>query len=312
MSILSLFLFIVSFIGIWAGAGMIIASADRFAKKLRLSAFSLSFFVLGILTSIPEFSVGMTAIAENKPDIFVGNLIGGIPVIFFLIIPLLAIFGNSINLNHAMTRRHMIVTFAVILFPTMTLLDGKVTTVEGIIAVLLYAVLFIIIEREKGVFDTGHSNVLNLKKYSLLDIMKVLLGVGLVFISSHFIVEGTLNFATVLQVSPFYVSILFLAIGTNLPELSLAVRSVLSGNKDVAFGDYMGSASANTFFFGLFTLLHGGEVIAISNFYMTFIILFLGLVIFYHLTREKNAISRNDAFFLLIVYIVFIAVEHML
>lgn len=309
MNALSIIVYFLSFILIWIGAGLIVSSADTFAKKLRISAFSLSFFVLGMLTSIPEFSVGMTALTENKPDIYVGNLIGGIPIIFFLIIPFLAIFGNGIKLNHQLHARNLLFTFTVTLLPSVVILDRAVTNWEGLLLIVSYLVLFFLIQREKGVFDAQHSNVLHLKEYSYTDILKVLLGVGLVVIASHSIVDNTIYFASALHISPFYISLLLIALGTNLPEFSLAIRSVISGKKDIAFGDYMGSAAANTFLFGLFTLLHNGEVVSVNNFLVTFIILAFGLALFYYFSRSKNDISRTEGIFLLVIYIFYVVIE---
>lgn len=309
---MSLLLYLASFIGIWYGAGLIVNSVDHFARRLRISAFSLSFFILGILTSIPEFSVGITALSEKKPEVFVGNLIGGIPVIFFFIIPLLAIFGRTIRLKHSFKSSHLLLSLLVVILPTITVLDGRITSLEGMILITAYIVLFFIIEMKKGIFDTDEHEVLELKRYSFIDILKILFGVALVFISSHFIVEKTLYFASVLNVSAFYISILFLSLGTNLPELSIAVRSVLSGNKDVAFGDYIGSAAANTFLFGFFTLLSGGEVVSVDNFFSTFLILLIGLIYIYYIARTKQEITRKDAYFLLVLYIIFVVVEQFL
>src|SRR3989344_8659371 len=99
---LNLLIYIFSFLLIWFGAGLVIAGIEQFSKKLKLSSFTVSFFVLGILTSIPEFAVGMTAIATGDSQIFIGNLLGGIPIIFLLIIPILAFFGKNLKLNHTL------------------------------------------------------------------------------------------------------------------------------------------------------------------------------------------------------------------
>ena len=96
-----------------------------------------------------------------------------------------------------------------------------------------------------------------------------------------------------------------LSLGTNLPELSLAIRSVVSGKKDIAFGDYMGSASANTLLFGIFTLLSGGEVLSVNNFFKTFLFVAGGLVLFFVLSRSENTLSRRAGFILLALYLIF-------
>ena len=66
--VFSLIAYILSFFIIWLGAGLIIKSVDKIAEKLKLSAFAVSFFVLGILTSIPEMAISITAVIDKKPD----------------------------------------------------------------------------------------------------------------------------------------------------------------------------------------------------------------------------------------------------
>ncbi len=102
---------------------------------------------------------------------------------------------------------------------------------------------------------------------------------------------------------------MILSLGTNLPELSLAVRSVLSGKKDIAFGDYIGSAAANTLLFGIFTILNDGEVLTADNFLITFLFILFAVVSFYFFSRSKNEISIKEGFILISVYLLFIIVE---
>ena len=64
-----IFLYLLSFVFIWFGAGLIVSSVDAFARKLRISSFALSFFVLGILTSLPEISVGINSILRNETEL---------------------------------------------------------------------------------------------------------------------------------------------------------------------------------------------------------------------------------------------------
>ena len=267
---------------------------------------------MGILTSIPEFAVGMIALAENQPEIFVGNLIGGIPVIFFLIIPILAIFGKGVKLRNQLNTNNLLFSFVVMVTPALLVMDRRVTNLEGIIMIGLYITLFFFIQREKGIFDTQNSNILHGKAYSYIDIVKILLGIGLVFIASQIIVDQTLYFAKTFHMSPFFISLAVLSLGTNLPELSLAVRSIISRKKDIAFGDYIGSAAANTFLFGLFTLMNTGEVVTVNNFFKTFLVMTGGLLLFYYFTRSKDDISRKEGFFLLLVYLAFIFIDQII
>ena len=299
-----------AFIAIWYGAGLIVSSAVSFSKRLHLSSFAFSFFILGLLTSTPEFGLGLTALSENNPEIFVGNLIGGVVVIFFFIIPLLAILGKGIKLHHELSNKNLILSFLVMLSPVFFLIDRQVTNLEAVVLIILYFVLFFFIQREHGIFDTENSHVLEIKYYSFKDILKVLLGVGIVFVASRIIVDNTLYFASFFHISPFYISLIILSLGTNLPELSLAIKSVISGTKDVAFGDYIGSAAVNTLFFGLFSLLHNGTVTTVDNFFTTFCLIAFGLGLFYFFSTSKHDISRQEGFLLLCLYVIFVLVEN--
>ena len=305
----NLFLYIISFIMMWFGAGLIISAASKFSKKLRLSPFMFSFVFLGILTSTPEFSVGLQAVANHDAEIFVGNLLGGIVVIFLVVIPLLAVFGNGISLKHELDNKMLLATMGVILAPSVFILDKRVTNLEGGILIFLYLALVYFVQRKNGIFDRNNQQLLNMKAYSYKDFLKILLGLGLVFVSSNLIVEKTMYFADLFNISAFYIGLIIIALGTNLPELTLAIRSVISGKKELAMGDYIGSAAVNTLLFGIFTILHNGEVITINNFIITFIFIITALGLFYIFSRAKNYISRNNGFVLLGIYVIFVVLE---
>ena len=297
----SLALYALSFVAIWFGSGFIISSLNSVAKNIRITPFALSFFVLGILTSIPELAVGLTAVSKQDTPIFVGNLIGGIPVIFLFVIPILALFGNGIKLTHTLSKKALLYTLFVIVSPSLLALDGTISTIEGVFLITAYLSLFFVIdlkshEKKKKVIST----------FNGIQVAKLIFGSFLVFVSSQQIVSKTLYFSSLLHLSPFVVSVLALSFGTNLPELSLAVRSVLSGKKEIALGDYLGSAAANTLLFGIFTIVATGEVVPSHDFSITFLFLLVGLASFYIVTVYNKQLSRKTALFLLSFYLAFI------
>ena len=122
-------------------------------------------------------------------------------------------------------------------------------------------------------------------------------------------IKTVFAFSEIFQIPSFYISLIVLSLGTNLPELSLAIRAILSGKKEIAFGDYLGSASANTLLFGFFTLFNDGEVLTVNNFLMTFIFIALGLGMFYFFSKSEKNISIKEGAALLMVYIAFVVFE---
>lgn len=307
--IFSTFVYVLAFAAIWFGAGLIIKSVDRVAHKLRISSFAISFFILGLLTSIPETAISINAVMDHTPEIFVGTLMGGTVVMFLFIIPVLAILGKGVKLNHDLDAKNLIGLLAVIAAPGLVILDHKVTNFEGIFLVVCYGIIFYVLQRKHGFLDKQDTETLSTKMYSFLDLAKVALGIAIVFVSSQFIVNQTLMYARLFDFSAFYLSLIVLSLGANLPELSIAVRAIISGKKDIAFGDYLGSAAANTLLFGIFTLINDGEVFTFNSFLVTFIFILSGLGLFFFFSRSKKDISRKEGFVLLAIYVAFVIYE---
>ena len=217
--------------------------------------------------------------------------------------------GNGIKLNHDLDTKKTLCLLAVIAAPGLMIVDKKVTTLEGLFLVILYVAIFFLIERRHGVLEDDKFQILSLKAYSILDLVKVALGMGLVFVASQYVVSQTIFFAQLLHMPTFYISLILLSLGINLPEMSLALRAIMTKKKDIAFGDYLGSAAANTLLFGLFTLVSGGEVIALNSFGATFMFVLFGLSLFYFFSLSKKDISRKEGFVLLVVYLAFVIFE---
>lgn len=307
--IFNFIVYILSFVLIWFGAGLIISSIDNFSRKLKISSFAISFVLLGILTSAPEFSVGLQAIANNNPNVFVGNLIGGIPVIFLFVTPILAIFGNGVTLKHDFDKKTLLAVLGVCVAPVFLTIDHHLAQGEGVVLIFLYAVVVLLVQRRRGVLDSQNTQVLDVKAYSPIELLKIIIGIGIVFGNGRVILDQTLYFANAFNVSPFFISLIALSVGTNLPELSLAIRSIASRKKDIAFGDYLGSASANAFLFGLFIILYGKEIIIENNFLITFSFIVGGLIMFYLFSSSQRKISRFEGVILLLIYFMFIGFE---
>ncbi|MCL5433183.1 MAG: hypothetical protein M1524_03685 [Patescibacteria group bacterium] len=305
----NLVIYILSFIGIWIGSGLAIGSVDRLSKKLNVSPFAVSFLVLGIFTSLTEMSVGINSVLQNDPEIYVGNLIGATIVIFMLIIPLLAITGNKIKISPEFQGFNLPASLVVIALPVILAIDGIIDRTDSIIAVVLFGLLVIAIETKRGFL--GRMKKVNSKSGLKLgkELLRIIFGVAIIFIASKFVVEETMYFSDLLKISPFIISLLLIGIGTNIPELSFVVRSVFMKNNQIVFGDYVGSASFNTFLMGMLTLLYGQQVLLTNSYLISLLFLVFGLLVFYFFARTKNTISRIEGFALLVVYLLFLAVE---
>lgn len=309
MSLNDIILYLGAFVAIWLGAGLVIKSIDGVAHKLHLHPFILSFFLLGLLTSIPEMAVGLSALAQSDPQIYVGNLIGGIPVLFLLVIPALGLLGGGITLTHDLNKNQLLTTLTVIALPAIFTIDRNLTPTEGVFLVCAYLFTFVQINKGQAVNLKSTRKELTRRKYTLTDMLKLFAGAGVVFVSSQIIVDKTLLLSTTFAISPFVVSLIVISLGTNLPELSLALHAVVNRKKTIALGDYLGSAAANTLLIGLLTIIYQEEVVIINHLYVTFATIVLGISAFYIFSRSGQRLDRKEAAVLLMGYFLFVLLE---
>lgn len=305
-------LYILCFVFVWVGAGLIVSTISNVSKFWKIPTFIVSFFLLGILTSLPEISVSTVAILNDDPVIIVGNLLGGIIVLFLGIIPLLGIFGNGVKVPSHLDKKRLFLILLVVLFPSLVTMDNQIDMKDSLLLIAVYLSLFVSFFVRKTVPEKIKSPSKAKGKVRIAILLKIVVGVVLLVLASNQIVSTTIYFATLFNVSSFFVSLIVVAFGTNIPEISIIFRSVLARKKEVAFADYLGSASANTLLLGFFTLIHGKTISIPNHFMHRFSFLIIGLILFFIFARSKNFLSRKESFFLLILYAAFIVFELLL
>jgi len=302
-------LFAIAFCGIWIGSGIAIKSIERISHGLRISSFAVSFLLLGFFTSLGELSVGVNAILDDDPEIFVGNLIGASIVLFMLVIPLLAIVGKKININKELRGERMILPLVTVAAPVLLSIDGTINKLDGIIALVLFIVTSFFIQKKQGLLEKT-SSIFKHKKFSLkLESLKVLIGVALVFGSSYLIVHQTMLLSQIMNWSPFLIGLLFIAVGTNIPEISFVFRSAFMKDSQVVFGDYMGSAATNTLLFGGLSIWYGKPILLTNSYLVSLGFLLIGLIAFFIFAKSKHSISRHEGLLLLGLYGLFLLTE---
>ena len=133
--ILEIGLLLVLFFVLGRAADLVAERAKDFSLRTGISVASLG-LLLGLLTSLPEMSVALNATLRNAPEVSIGNLLGGILVLFGLI------HGGSIVLNRRI-RTHGSWWLVVLMFLYLSSfailgLNGVLTRGEGWYLVLCY------------------------------------------------------------------------------------------------------------------------------------------------------------------------------
>jgi cation:H+ antiporter len=308
--VINLLLFILSIVFLWVSSGIIIKCVSRLSGEIHLSRFIVSFFVLGFLSTLPEITIGINSIINKTPDIFVGNLTGGSMVLFLLVIPLMAILSNGITLSRQLPPKKLVLSILTIIAPFLLLLDGSLNYFDAFVLVTAYFLLISSIKHKKHLYG----KIVPSKSKTIVyrpveELAKIFLCSVLIYFSSKILIGQTVFFAQLFNAPVFVVSFLLLSLGTNLPELVITIKSVLSHEKEVAFGSYVGSAAMNTLVLGLLTFINGPFKIDSDDFLFNLIIFSFGLILFYRFSTTKNDISRKEGIILLLLYLFLVFVK---
>lgn len=305
----NLIIVLISFVAIWLAARLIVATVADLAHLTRLSAFAVSFFILGFGTSLPEFFISVSAALDRQPEIFAGTLLGATIVIFLFVIPLLAILGGGILTDHQLKKNSLIYSLFVIFLPFLSAIDGRLDQKEGLIMIVAYVVLFYVVEMRQGFVEKIEAGLAKKKEAELFDMAKIVGAALVLYFAAQLLVAKTVAISQILNISPFLISIIILGVGTDIPETCVAMISAARRQKTIAMGDYLGSAGANTLILGVLTLMTGNFTFGDPNFLWTFLLFGAGLLLFFIFARSKNNLSRKEGLVLLLIYALFIGAK---
>ncbi len=86
------------------------------------------------------------------------------------------------------------------------------------------------------------------------------------------------------------------------------MRSIIAKKKDIAFGNYIGSASLNTLEMGILGMI-GMKTVPANGSNFSIAVFLLGLAVFVLFVKSKTEVSRKEGVFLLLCYLLFVATE---
>lgn len=316
MSTMDILLYVASFLLIWLGSGLTVNSIEAIAKRVKMNTFLVSFVILGLFTSLPEIFLAINSTVEGTPEVSAGNLIGGVSVIFLLLIPLIAVSGKGAKIIKDINAKRLLISLIVIAIPSILLIDLTLTKIEGLILLISYSTLVFFIEKKNDAPAKAEETKKISKKRRKngfswrFSLGKLVLGSVLIFLSSNIILDNTIKLAEYLHISTFVVSLFVISIGTNLPEFTVGIRAILHHDKNLALGNYIGSAAVNTLVFGFLVLINEKDIVINDPKILSALaIVILSLVIFYIFTITKKILSIREGFALLGLYILFTLLE---
>jgi cation:H+ antiporter len=190
--------------------------------------------------------------------------------------------------------------------PALLIADRTLHVWEGLLLVVLYLVLFISLSRRESLYEKILERFNKKKTTTEHRFIKITTGVSVILLASTYMVNTAEYFATTFNWSPFVVGLVIIALGTNIPELSLVLRSAISGKSEIALADYIGSAAANSLLIGVFAIISSGGIKLPSQAWVRIVILLSSLVLFYIFIRSEKKLTRRESFIFILIFVIFL------
>ena len=233
---------------------LLILAADKFvtgstglAKKLNISPLIIGLTVVAIGTSAPEMFVSTLAALEGKTEIALGNAIGSNIANIGLILGMFSII-HPLNVDKDVILQDLpILSIGSLIITIIFYYIGMQATTGIILTLAISAYLYFMVRRAKAHKDKTESesellneiNSVNLSvKKSLL---YILLGIILLPICSHYLVESASTIARYFGISDLIIGLTIVAAGTSLPELAACAAGIYRKEYGLAIGNIVGS-----------------------------------------------------------------------
>lgn len=305
---LALFLILLLSLALAKSTDFVVRNVVKLAKYFSIPEFAIGFFILGFATSLPEIFVAVNSVIDKTPQLSLGNLLGAIFVLLTLVISLPAIFTGQVEIRKVLSSKDIVLSSFVTALPALFSLDGNLTRLDGAILLVFYLVYMYMLNEDESFVERIKSSI-HSKKSTLKLLVLIFIGIFGIFIFSKGIVEISLILAEELMVPIILAGVLFLSIGTNLPEFSLAIKTITSKHKIVGIGDFLGSASVNTFVLALLCLVSPFKVNNLAETRIISFFVIAAVILLAVFMYTKRQLTRKEGFALLFLYLIFIFVE---
>ncbi|AAP95709.1 calcium/sodium:proton antiporter [[Haemophilus] ducreyi] len=243
-------------LAILIGLILLVWSADKFVEGAASSArhFGMSPLLIGILivglgTSSPEMIVSASSALNGVSGIALGNAYGSNITNIALILGITVLIKPIIVASEVI-KKELPILIAITLISAYFLIDAKVTQLEAIILLIIFAfyigwtIWIGVVNKQDRLATMAPLETENmpLKK----SLFWIVVGLLTLMASSRLLVWGAVEIAHQFQVSDLVIGLTIIAVGTSLPELASSIIAARKGQSDLALGNIVGSNLFNT------------------------------------------------------------------
>ncbi|MDP3994274.1 MAG: sodium:calcium antiporter [bacterium] len=316
-------LFVLTFVLIKVSDHVVIA-VRRLSRATHISAFVLSVIILSIGTTLPELFVSTTSALNGVSSLSLGVIMGSNIANIALITGLAALTMGSIRVDGNFVKREIWMALVAGALPILLIVDGKLSRVDGLILLAIYAAYttsFLKIKFREIVESNKRENFVHrfwrrlnhIESTRTKEYGRLFISIAILLFCADLIVKTATSLASLVGVPVFLIGIIFVAIGTSLPELAFALRAVKDKEPTMFFGNLLGSTIINsTLIIGLAAVISPIKTVIFSEYLVSGIFFVVIFLVFWYFIKSKLRLEKWEAAVLLFLYLLFVLLEFVL
>lgn len=296
-------------IGLAKSADLVEEALVFLSKQFRINQFIVGFVILSVASSLPEIMLMFTSAGSQSASLSAGNLLGGLIILLTLVVGINVFKAKKVPFKGHFGLQQLFLSLLVTLTALMCLLDGNVGALEGIIMLTAYSIyiLYLIFFEMRNFKTESHATTELNRQVTLKKTLRAILGLILLLILARLAVDVAIRAGEIAMIPKSIIGLIVLALGTNLPELTIALRSTKE-SRSLAIGNVFGSATINTAILGILALI---SPFRIGNGSLLPAIILISITILYLALAATTGteIRRREAYFLFALYFAMIIIE---
>ncbi|MBI2634758.1 sodium:calcium antiporter [Candidatus Peregrinibacteria bacterium] len=303
----NLFIFAVSLFLVVKGATLATKYAQKLAENFQLSRYTIGFIIIAVISILPETFISINSSLKGMPSFGLGTLLGSNVSDMTIVFAIIILFaGRGMKIESRILKNNRIYPF-LLLLPLILGLDGYYSRLEGAALVVDGAVFYYM------AFENGAAGLKSAgeKNNRWKNLILLLLSMVILLAGAHFVVKSATTLATIFGVNPVLIGMLVVGLGTTMPELFFALKSVKERDDSLAVGDILGTVLADaTIVVGILGLI-GPFSFPPKIIYITGTFMVLSSLMLFYFMRSGRVISKKETYMLFAFWVVFVLVEFM-
>tara|TARA_Y100000996_G_scaffold406127_1_gene382102 strand:+ start:116 stop:1081 length:966 start_codon:yes stop_codon:yes gene_type:complete len=312
--IIDIIIIVIATFSTWYASEILSRGTEGLGNKFNLSSSVKGATLDAVGSSFPEFCTVVFCLIAGSFEAGIGAITGSAMFNILIIPSLCVILTKNMTINKDVVYRDGLLYIITVILLILSIMNGSPNPINdqeffingsiGMLAIIIYIIYTIIlIIKSKEV----NNNTINRQPTLSKIILFLILGMGGIAISIHYLVNSSLSLCNNLNLSEGIAGITILAAATSLPDTFLSIISAKKGESDAALSNTLGSNTFNILIcLGVPIFYLGGIYFNwIENSGILFYLLFSSILSML-IIRYKWELTKTGSTIMLITYFIFI------